>query len=147
MKEEIIGPILIVLLFVGVIVYFVRFSDRSLLEKPMIQKSGLVIENEIIGNGAEAAKGKKLWVHYVGTLRDGTQFDSSRKRGEVPYDFILGVGQVIPGWDEGLLGMKVGGKRKLTIPPTLAYGGRTVGVIPPNSTLIFEVELIKIDEK
>ena len=105
--------------------------------------SGLVIQDIECGSGDEAQSGEAVTVHYVGTLEDGTQFDSSRDRDE-PFTFPLGAGQVIPGWDEGVAGMKPGGVRKLTIPPDLAYGpaGRPP-VIPPNATLIFEIELIE----
>lgn len=97
------------------------------------------------GSGAEAVDGKKLSVHYTGTLVDGTKFDSSKDRG-APFSFVLGSGMVIPGWDQGLKGMKEGGVRKLTIPPALAYGNRAVGgVIPANSTLLFEIELVKVE--
>ena len=93
--------------------------------------------------GPEARKGDKVLVHYTGVLKDGTQFDSSR--GREPLDFIIGAGQVIQGWEKGLVGMKVGGKRRLVIPPQLGYGARGAGnVIPPNPELIFEVELLKI---
>lgn len=96
------------------------------------------------GTGAEAINGKKVSVHYTGKLEDGTIFDSSVSRGE-PIAFVLGAGQVIPGWEQGILGMKVGGKRILIIPPELAYGpqGRPP-VIPPNATLIFDVELVNV---
>ena len=96
------------------------------------------------GKGPEAKEGDTVKVHYVGTLPDGKEFDSSRKRNE-PFQFKLGAGNVIKGWDQGVPGMKVGEKRKLTIPPSLGYGARGVpGTIPPNSTLIFEVELVEV---
>ena len=96
------------------------------------------------GTGAEATKGDAVKVHYVGTLTDGTEFDSSRKHGE-PFDFKLGAGEVIKGWDQGVAGMKVGGKRKLTVPASLGYGTRgSPPVIPPNATLLFEVELLEV---
>jgi FKBP-type peptidyl-prolyl cis-trans isomerase len=97
----------------------------------------------VVGKGQEAKPGDNVSVHYVGTLTDGKEFDQSRKRGQ-PFTFPLGQGRVIKGWDQGVVGMKVGGKRKLTIPPSLAYGDRGAGSIPPNSTLIFEVELLEI---
>ncbi|WP_185711671.1 FKBP-type peptidyl-prolyl cis-trans isomerase [Conchiformibius steedae] len=104
----------------------------------------LIIEDLSLGNGAEAVKGKDITVHYTGWLTDGTKFDSSLDRRQ-PLTITLGVGQVIKGWDEGFAGMKVGGKRKLTIPPEMGYGARGAGgVIPPNATLVFEVELLKV---
>ena len=106
--------------------------------------SGLVIEDLVVGNGAEAAAGQKVSVHYTGWLTDGKKFDSSKDRGD-PFMFSLGRGEVIRGWDEGVNGMKVGGKRKLTIPADLGYGARGAGgVIPPNATLLFEVELLAV---
>lgn len=105
----------------------------------------LKIEDLVIGTGEEAVSGKNISVHYTGTLTDGTKFDSSKDRG-VPFEFTLGVGQVIQGWDQGFNGMKVGGKRKLTIPASLGYGSQGAGgVIPPNATLIFEVELLDVN--
>ena len=105
--------------------------------------AGLEIEDIKVGDGAEAKAGQNVTVHYVGTLTDGKKFDSSRDRGQ-GFSFKLGAGQVIKGWDQGVAGMKVGGMRKLTIPPDLAYGDRGFpGAIPPRSTLIFEVELLK----
>jgi FKBP-type peptidyl-prolyl cis-trans isomerase FkpA len=104
--------------------------------------SGLIIEELKVGTGAEAAAGQHVSVHYTGWLTDGTKFDSSKDRGD-PFEFPLGAGHVIRGWDEGVQGMKVGGSRKLTIPADLGYGARGAGgVIPPNATLVFEVELL-----
>lgn len=105
----------------------------------------LGIEDLVVGEGEEALSGKSVTVHYTGTLEDGTKFDSSVDRNE-PFTFNLGAGEVIPGWDKGVTGMKVGGKRKLTIPSSLGYGEQGAGgVIPPNATLIFEVELLKVE--
>ena len=106
--------------------------------------SGLKYADEKIGDGAEAKKGQVVRVHYTGYLTNGTKFDSSRDRGE-PFEFKLGAGMVIKGWDEGVAGMKVGGKRKLQIPPELGYGKRGAGkVIPPDAELIFDVELLEV---
>ncbi len=104
----------------------------------------LVVEEVKVGTGAEAVSGKRVTVHYRGTLTNGTKFDASYDRNE-PFQFNLGAGEVIKGWDQGVAGMKVGGKRKLTIPPALGYGARGAGgVIPPNATLVFEVELLEV---
>ena len=104
----------------------------------------LEIQEMAAGSGAEAKAGQTVHVHYTGWLTNGKKFDSSVDRG-TPFSFKLGAGQVIKGWDQGVAGMKPGGKRKLTIPPELAYGARGFpGAIPPNSTLVFEVELIKV---
>jgi FKBP-type peptidyl-prolyl cis-trans isomerase FkpA len=106
--------------------------------------SGLQYQDVVTGSGAEATPGQVAVVHYTGWLTDGTKFDSSRDRGE-PFSFPLGGGQVIAGWDEGVAGMKVGGRRKLVIPPDLGYGaGGSPPVIPPASTLVFDVELLEI---
>ena len=106
--------------------------------------SGLIIEDVTVGQGAAAAAGQKVTVHYTGWLTNGTKFDSSKDRND-PFVFPLGGGRVIKGWDEGVQGMKVGGKRKLTIPPALGYGARGAGsAIPPNATLVFEVELLGV---
>ncbi len=106
--------------------------------------SELIIEDLNVGNGDEAVAGRSVVVHYTGWLTSGSKFDSSKDRND-PFDFRLGAGQVIRGWDEGVAGMKVGGKRKLTIPPEMAYGSRGAGgVIPPDATLVFEVELLAV---
>ena len=106
--------------------------------------SGLQIEEIKLGDGDSAAAGQFVSVHYTGWLTDGSKFDSSKDRNE-PFDFPLGQRNVIAGWDEGVQGMRVGGVRKLTIPPQLGYGARGAGgVIPPNATLVFEVELLDI---
>jgi len=105
--------------------------------------SGLKYIDEVVGTGASPKPGQNVTVHYTGTLENGTKFDSSVDRGQ-PYSFPIGTGQVIKGWDEGLMTMKVGGKRRLIVPPNLGYGSSGKGTIPPNSTLIFEVELLGI---
>jgi len=125
-------------------------ADASALGGPMesadtrVTASGLKITELNLGDGAEAAAGQTVVVHYRGTLENGKQFDASYDR-VTPFSFPLGAGRVIKGWDEGVVGMKVGGKRKLVIPPDLAYGSRGAGgVIPPNATLTFEVELLDV---
>ena len=110
----------------------------------MTTPSGLIYEDEVVGTGPEPVAGQHVTVHYVGTLEDGTKFDSSRDRHE-PFEFTIGEGHVIKGWDEGVMSMHVGGRRKLTIPPQLAYGSRGAGgVIPPNATILFDVELLGV---
>ena len=111
--------------------------------------SGLQYEDTVVGNGATAASGQHVAVHYTGWLYQdgaaGRKFDSSKDRGQ-PFEFSLGGGMVIQGWDEGVAGMRVGGTRRLVIPPTLGYGARGAGgVIPPNATLLFEVELLGVE--
>ena len=111
----------------------------------IVTASGLRYTDEKMGDGTQSAKGKKVTVHYTGTLDNGTKFDSSRDRGK-PFVFTIGVGQVIKGWDEGVMSMKVGGRRKLVIPPDLGYGARGAGgVIPPMATLHFDVELLAVE--
>jgi len=114
-------------------------------EKIVTTPSGLKYVDLVVGTGAEAQKGQTVAVHYTGWLTDGKKFDSSVDRGQ-PFSFALGAGRVIKGWDEGVAGMKVGGKRKLMIPPQLGYGERGAGggLIPPNAELIFEVQLLEI---
>ena len=107
--------------------------------------ANLVIEDLTVGSGGVAGPGHKVKVHYTGWLTNGKKFDSSKDRND-PFVFSLGAGEVIRGWDQGVQGMQVGGKRKLTIPPDLGYGARGAGgVIPPNATLVFEVELLDIE--
>ncbi|MBC8322621.1 MAG: FKBP-type peptidyl-prolyl cis-trans isomerase [Candidatus Marinimicrobia bacterium] len=110
-----------------------------------IMKNGLIIETLAEGDGAVAEQHSIVTVNYTGTLENGNVFDSSLKPGREPFRFTLGAGQVISGWDQGVLGMKIGEKRKLTIPPELGYGNQDMGVIPPNSVLIFEVDLISVE--
>ena len=108
-------------------------------------ESGLIIEDQQLGDGDEAVAGKHVTVHYTGWLLDGDKFDSSLDRNQ-PFSFALGAGQVIRGWDEGVQGMQVGGKRRLTIPANLGYGAAGAGgVIPPNATLVFDVELLAVN--
>ena len=108
--------------------------------------NGLIIEDIELGHGPEANEYKKITVHYTGKLEDGSIFDSSLKPGRTPFTFTLGAGSVIKGWDLGVKGMKVGGKRKLTIPSDLGYGDNGAGnVIPPGATLLFEVELLEVE--
>jgi FKBP-type peptidyl-prolyl cis-trans isomerase FkpA len=143
MIEKIVLVAFALLLFPGL-----NFTADS---KAVTTPSGLKYTDEKVGTGDEAVKGSTVDVHYTGWLYEGgkrtKKFDSSVDRGK-PFTFKLGAGQVIKGWDEGVQGMKVGGKRELIIPPNLAYGSRDVGggLIPPNSTLDFEVELLKVSK-
>ncbi len=105
--------------------------------------NGVIINDLTVGNGAEAANGKLISAHYVLSLQDGTVIQNSKDFG-APFQFVLGAGQVIPGWETGFAGMKVGGVRTIIIPPALAYGDQQAGPIPPNSTLIFTVELVDV---
>lgn len=122
-------------------------DDNSVKEGPYAgytkTETGLLYKDLVQGKGEMPQTGQKVVVHYTGTLEDGTKFDSSVDR-KKPFEFVFGTGQVIKGWDQGLATMKTGGKRMLVIPPDLAYGNRAAGKIPPNSTLIFEVELLEI---
>lgn len=119
-------------------------TNKMNLENAIETPSGLKYIDTEEGTGDSPTKGKTVTVHYTGTLTDGSSFDSSVKRGQ-PFSFVIGVGQVIKGWDEGVASMKVGGKRTLIIPPDLGYGENGAGgVIPPNATLIFDVELLGV---
>jgi FKBP-type peptidyl-prolyl cis-trans isomerase FkpA len=119
-------------------------SGKAAENAPVTTASGLQYVDLLVGSGREAHAGETAIVHYTGKLTDGTQFDSSKTRNE-PFPFRLGAGQVIRGWDEGVEGMKIGGIRKLIIPPQLGYGSRGAGsIIPPHATLIFEVELLDL---
>ena len=110
-----------------------------------VETGELIIEDLKVGQGDPVEKYDIVTVNYTGWLKDGTKFDSSLNPGRTPFRFTVGAGQVITGWDEGIPGMKIGGKRKLTIPPNMGYGNRDMGAIPANSTLIFEVDLLGIE--
>jgi FKBP-type peptidyl-prolyl cis-trans isomerase len=121
-------------------------SPMKVSGTPTTTSSGLQYWDIVVGSGATAVPGNMVRVHYSGFLTSGAKFDSSRDRGE-PFSFPLGAGQVIKGWDEGVAGMKVGGQRQLRIPPELGYGSAGAGgTIPPNATLIFDVELLGVDK-
>lgn len=131
-----------------IVIIFVIFIISCGSNEGNMQKleNGLLIEDIVVGDGNEAKDHNKVVVNYTGTLENGSVFDSSLKPGRDPFTFTLGVGSVIKGWDQGVKGMKVGGKRKLVIPPELGYGNKGAGnVIPPNTTLYFEVELLEVE--
>ena len=128
-----------------IITFAVMLIAVSCSKEKQTMSNGLVIEDVKIGDSQEVEKFNIVTVNYTGLLEDGTKFDSSLDPGRSPFRFTVGAGQVIKGWDEGLMGMKVGGKRKLTIPPELGYGSRDNGPIPANSTLIFEIDLLGIE--
>ena len=131
--------IFFVILTIASLIYFYGFNNE-----PVTQENGLQIETLVEGTGEEAKNGDDLSMHYTGWLTDGTKFDSSVDRG-APFSFVLGQGRVIQGWEQGVLGMKIGEKRKLTIPSELGYGADGAGAsIPPNATLVFEIELLEI---
>src|SRR3989344_2152813 len=142
--------IVLILIAAGLVYYFDFYQKKNMKEENKItNQTADRIKIEILekGNGAAAKNGDTIVVHYIGTLENGTKFDSSLDRGR-PFSFVLGAGQVIAGWEQGILGMRVGEKRKLTIAPELAYGEAGAGnAIPPNATLIFEINLLKINKK
>jgi peptidylprolyl isomerase len=140
-KQARLVAILVVLaLAAAAVTYLIVNRNRSGGGTEVVTASGLKYTDVAEGSGATTQNGQMLTVHYTGTLQNGTKFDSSV--GGEPYRFRLGSGSVIKGWDEGLLGMKVGGRRKLVIPATLGYGARGTPNIPPNSTLLFDIELL-----
>ena len=150
MAKKIILIIILIIIVLGIYFLFLKNSKNN--KEPetspnVYEIQGMKIEVLKKGTGESSKNGDKVSVHYVGTLENGEKFDSSIDRG-TPFSFNLGAGEVIKGWDLGVLGMKVGEKRKLTIPPSLAYGetGTPDGPIPPNATLIFEVELLAINQ-
>jgi FKBP-type peptidyl-prolyl cis-trans isomerase len=128
-----------------IITFAVMLIAVSCSKEKQTMSNGLAVEDVKIGDGQEVEKFNIVTVNYTGLLEDGTKFDSSLNPGRSPFRFTVGAGQVIKGWDEGLMGMKIGGKRKLTIPPELGYGSRDNGPIPANSTLIFEIDLLGIE--
>lgn len=137
-----------IIVLVGIALFIAAGSERQRVTRdpiasPATQGQKLMITDIVKGTGAIAQPGKTLVVHYKGTLEDGTEFDSSYGRG-TPFSFVLGQGSVIQGWEQGFEGMQVGGKRRLVVPPELGYGPRGIGSIPPNATLIFEVELLDV---
>ena len=140
MKQS--GKIVALIIFIAFLAVL-SFAAQD-AKKTVTTASGLKYVDVVVGKGASPTAGKQVTVHYTGTLENGKKFDSSVDRKE-PFSFIIGVGQVIPGWDEGVMSMKVGGKRKLIIPPNLGYGTQGAGgVIPPNATLLFDVELLDV---
>ena len=141
MRTVTVGIAVVALFFI-----FNPFITQNALQGMQATSAGaqdnLVVQDEVVGTGAAAQTGDTVTVNYTGKLENGSVFDTSV--GKTPFQFTLGAGQVIPGWDKGLVGMQVGGKRILIIPPSMAYGAQGVGPIPPNATLTFEVELLKI---
>ena len=146
-KQKLVVLVVMLALFVtaSVLAQTNTSSPTKVTGAPKTTTSGLQYWDLVVGTGATAVAGKPVRVHYTGWLTNGTKFDSSVDRNE-PFVFSLGAGQVVKGWDEGVAGMKVGGKRQLRIPPALGYGARGAGgVIPPNATLIFDVELLQVN--
>lgn len=143
-RNKIILLFIVIIALFGIIAYNSSTNnENNSMTSAQTLDNGLIIEDLEVGSGEEIQSGDELVMHYTGTFENGEVFDSSVERGQ-PFPVTIGVGQVIPGWDQGIPGMKVGGKRKLTIPPALAYGEQGIpGAIPPSSTLIFEVEALE----
>lgn len=147
---NILGYLLIIGVFTFGVIYLLKSYKAPVAgNQELVQNNDmdqeLKTEDLVVGKGVEAVSGKEVTVNYTGILTDGTKFDSSLNEGRTPFVFTLGAGDVIAGWDQGIVGMKVGGKRKLTIPSSLGYGPNgSPPVIPPNATLIFEVELLEV---
>ncbi len=139
-KTKIVAIVIIAALAVAAILFLVTGGGNS---DTVTTPSGLKYVDVAEGDGPSPQQGQTIEVHYTGTLENGTKFDSSVDRGQ-PYEFAIGTGVVIKGWDEGLMTMKVGGKRKLIVPPNLGYGAQGRPGIPPNATLLFDVELVSI---
>jgi len=150
----VIASVAVVALIVGAVIVLGNKDSSNPANSPSSSVSGssapsgnLQVTDETVGTGDEAVAGKSVSVTYTGTLQDGTVFDASSKHGNQPFTFTLGGGQVIKGWDQGVVGMKVGGKRKLVIPPDLGYGSQGAGSsIPPNATLTFEIQLLSVSD-
>ncbi len=143
MQKRIIKIAMTGVMFVALLAVFGCNEEKNEVK----MKNGLIIVDNVVGEGLEAEKFDILTVNYTGKLEDGTVFDSSKNPGRDPFRFTVGLGQVIQGWEQGFVGMKVGGTRILTIPSELGYGVRGAGdVIPPNATLIFEVELLEVEK-
>jgi len=153
MNKTFFAIVIVGIVILGIFVYFIfGFNDgfttqtsqkQTAMTNSPTPPNSLKIEDIKVGTGAAVKSGDTVVINYTGTLTDGKKFDSSYDHGQ-PFETQIGVGKVIKGWDEGVIGMKIGGKRKLIIPPNLGYGSQSVGPIPSNSTLIFEVELVNI---
>lgn len=149
-KSILIVLAFLILIFFGTVIYFSFINKKEKSNKTertelQLAHPELKIEDLVVGTGQRAEEGKKLTVHYIGKLQDGTVFDSTYDKDRT-FSFVLGEGKVIQGWEIGIEGMREGGKRRLTIPPQLGYGESGVrGMIPPNSIIIFEIELLKVD--
>ncbi|QQS49363.1 MAG: FKBP-type peptidyl-prolyl cis-trans isomerase [Acidobacteriota bacterium] len=146
MNPALIAIVAVVTLGIAGAIYYFNYYRGGTPGNAVTTASGLKYVDEVVGTGASPTPGSSVTVHYTGTLEDGTKFDSSVDRGE-PYTFAIGRGVVIRGWDEGVMTMKVGGKRKLIIPAELGYGATGRGAIPPNATLLFDVELLSVESK